>query len=298
MLHARRAQAQAIALLLLSGGSVAACAKAAPKSSLPKDDIVVAKVNGSVITRYEVDQIANHSLGNLVVAAGQETYVKVREAAVRSRAIALAAEAELSDADKQALAKEVATYREQLLVRRYLSKHAPPSAVTPEMVRSYYHEHPDRFGAKTERTYELVGSTRVMATTERDKLLTGLKGIEKQADWEAVVAKLKQTGMPVTLTVTNSSDKLLDQNLRDLLRQLPASQVSPVTFVQGRVYVARVKGEENQPPRPFEEVSAEIERLLAPGQLSQAIEAVSKQVLSDSKVELLEPGASKSEGKP
>lgn len=298
MSHARRAQAHAIALLLLSSGSLAACAKSAPKASLPKDDIVVAKVNGSVVTRYEVDQIANHSLGNLVVAAGQETYVKVREAAVRSRAIALAAEAELSDVDKQALAKEVAAYREQLLVRRYLRTHAPPSAVTPDMVRSYYEEHPDRFGAKTERTYELLGSTRTMVAGERDKLLSSLKGVEKQVDWEAVVAKLKQAGMPVTLTVTNSSDQLLEQSLRDLLRQLPADQASPVTFVQGRVYVARVKGEEKQPPRPLAEVSTEIERLLAPSQLSRAIESVSEQVMSNAKVELLEPAPSKSESKP
>jgi PPIC-type PPIASE domain len=298
MSHARPANAHVIALLLLSSSAVAACAKAEQKSGLPKDDIVVAKVNGSIVTRYEVDQIANHSLGNLVVAAGQDSYVKVRDAAVRSRAIALAAEAELSAVDKQSLAKEVAAYREQLLVRRYLSRHAPPSSVTPDMARSYYQEHPERFGAKIQRSYELLGSSRAMAPAERDKLLNGLKGVENQVDWEAVVAKLKRSNLPVTLTLTNSSDTLLDQNLRELLRQLKPGQASPVTFVQGRVYVARVKGEDRQPPRPFEEVSAEIERLLAPSQLSQALESISKQVLSDTKVELLEPAASKSGGKP
>jgi hypothetical protein len=287
-----------VAPLLLGLGVLAACAKHDAKPALPNDDVIVAKVNGTKITRYDVDRITHHSLGELAFAASAENFPKLREAAVRSRAIALAAEAELSALQKLALAKEVEAYREQLLVRRYLNRHAPPAPVTPEMVRAYYQDHPERFGARTERTYDLLGSTRALAPQERDKLLTALKGVERESDWQTVAERLSHQGLPLALTTTTSWDKALDQRLRDALRQLEAGKTSPVTFVQGRVYLARTKGEEQTPPRPFEEVRVEIERMLTPNQLSDSIDAVSKQVLKQAKVELFDAKPAKPEAQP
>jgi hypothetical protein len=287
MTFARVQHLASIVLLLAVSGTVEACAKREKAIKLPKDDIVVAKVNDTPITRYDVEKVANHGLGNLAAAMSAEAYQRVREATIRSRAISLAMTDELNQTEKLALEKEVAAFREQLLVRRYLERHAPPSAVTPEAVRKYYDDHPEQFGGKTERTFELLGSTRALAPVERDKVLGALKAVDTKADWQAFATEAGR-GLPLSYTLTTSSDEQLDRSLRELLDQLQPGQASPVSFIQGRAYVARIKGETQRSARPFEEVRADIEQMLTPGRLSASVEQVSKDVLARSRVEILE----------
>lgn len=287
-------------LMLVAGSAMLGCEERAPHLGLPHDDKVVAKVNGSAVTRYEVEHLGARGLGELTAAVSSESYPRIREAAIKSRAIALAAEAELSSVEKLALAKEVAAYREQLLVRRYLNKHAPPPPVTAAMARDYYEQHPERFGGKKELSYELLSATRSLAPSEREKLLNALKDATDGSDWAALADKLSRAGLPVALTVASPSDRVLHEQLRELLNQLQPGKASAPTFIQGRLYVARVKGETTRAPRPFEEVRPDIERLLQPSQLSSSIERVSKDVMAQAHVEILESDTAptRSEAKP
>lgn len=273
-------------------GVVAACALVGCKREapvqLPKDDVILAKVGGKPISQYDVDQLARRTLGDLggeTVRRGAQG--KLLEGLVQSRAIASAAEKELSPLQKLELERELSSYREQLLVRRYVEAHAPPAPVTAPMIEEYYRSHPERFGGKTRRLCEVVGASRDLGSEERNDLMKALRDAERQSDWKRWVESLSKKQLPVTLTSTSDDDQLLVAKLGDLIRSLKPGAPSAVVIVSGRPYVARLTGEEKAPPRPLAEVRGEIERLLAPAQLSSALERVGRDARKQVEVEVL-----------
>lgn len=262
---------------------------------LPKDDVVLAKVGGKPISQYDVDQLASHTLGKLggetVRASAQ---AKLLEGLIQSRAIAAAAEKELTPLEKLAVEREVAGFREQLLVRGYVDRHAPPAPVSQAMIEEYYRSHPERFGGKTRHLCEVVGATRDLSPDERSDVMKALRDGEHQTDWKAWVDTLTKKQLPVSLTSTADDDQLLVARLGELIRSLKPGVPSQVVLVSGRPYVARLTGEEKTPPRPLSEVRADIERLLSPAQLSAALERVGREARKQVEVEIVkgaEPGS-------
>jgi hypothetical protein len=258
-------------------------------SPLPNEDQIVARVNGKNVTRYDVELLSRNSLGQFNVGSIERAaYPKLVQAAIQTKAMALAAEAELAASERAALDKEVQAYRDQLLVRQYLRKHGPPKPVTPEMARDYYDRYPERFGASKQSSYELVGTTRALASGERIALLRALEGAAQQGDWKAWADTLAKQGHAVSYSRVAADDRLLHPKLRELLQGLTGGQPSPTAFVQGRAYVARRSGEAEKPPRPFDEVREDIERLLGPAQVSAAFERAAQDVLKTTRVELVD----------
>jgi hypothetical protein len=255
---------------------------------LPKDDVVLAKVGGKPITQYDIDVLARRTLGDFGGdTVRQSARGKLLEGMIQSRAIAMAAEKELSPLEKLALERELASYREQLLVRRYVDRHSPAAPVSSEMVEQYYRNHPERFGSRLRRRCEIVGASRDLTPDERNKLVKALREAERYQDWNDWSSTLVKKGLPVALTSTADDDQLLHAKLGELVRSLKPQAPSQVTLVSGRPYVARITGEERTPPRPLAEVRSEIERLLAPAQLSAALERVGKDARKTIEVELL-----------
>lgn len=282
-------------ILRLLAGAAVVCALLGCKKNevvtLPKDDIVLARVAGKPITQYDVNQLARRSIGDLGGESARRTAQgKLLEGLIQSRAIAAAAEKELSPLDKLSLERELASHREQLLVRRYLEKHAPAAPVTPEMISEYYRSHPERFGGKTRHRCELLGASRDLTPDERTKVMKALREADTQSDWASWSAALIKKGLPVSLTQTTEDDQLLHPKLTDLMRSLKPQTPSQVVLVGGRPYVARITGEEKSPPRPLAEVRAEIERLLSPAQLSASLERVGKEARKGVEVEILPAG--------
>jgi hypothetical protein len=283
-------------------GAAALCAlngcerKETPR--LPKDETVLAKVSGKPITQYDVDQLGRRTLGELGGhGLRANAQAKLIESLIQSRAIAVAAEKELNPLEKLALQREIDSYREQLLVRRHLEKHAPPAPVTLEMVTEYYRTHPERFGGEMHRRCEIVGATRDLTPDERNTVMKALREAERQRDWGDWSRGLVKKGLPVSLTSTSDDDQLLHAKLGELLRSLKVQVPSQVTLIAGRPYVARITGEERKPARPLAEVRGEIERLLAPAQLSAALERVGKDARKAVEVEIM-PGAHAALGVP
>ncbi|HXK18939.1 MAG TPA: peptidylprolyl isomerase [Polyangiaceae bacterium] len=271
---------------------------------LPKDDVVLAKVGGTPITQYDVNQLARRTLGDLGgEGVRQSAQSKLLDGLIQSRAIASAAEKELNPLEKLALERELSSYREQLLVRRYLDRHSPPAPVSQEMIADYYRNHPDRFGGKKRRLCEVLGATRDLSPDQRNSVMKALRDAEHHPDWKEWTETLTKKQLPVSLTSTADDDQLLLAKLGDLIRSLKPGAPSQVVLISGRPYVARLTGEEQAAPRPLAEVRGEIERLLAPAQLSSALERVGKEARQQVEVELLNgakapaaPGASAKKG--
>ncbi len=273
-------------------GTAAVCALAACQREqelrLPKDDLVLAKVGGKPISQYDVDQLANRTLGNLGGDAVRlSAQGKLLEGLIQSRAIAAVAEKELTPLEKLSVEREVAGYREQLLVRGYVNRHAPPAPVSQEMIAEYYRSHPERFGGKTRHLCEVVGATRDLTPDERNSVMKALHDAERQTDWKAWVETLTKKQLPVSLTSTADDDQLLVARLGELIRSLKPGTPSQLVLISGRPYVARLTGEEKAPPRPLAEVRADIERLLSPAQMSSALEKVGHQARTQVEVEIL-----------
>ncbi len=265
--------------------TIPAVKTATPKVVLEGDEVVLVRVAGDPITRYDLDQTIRSTLGassaGRLDEAGRQ---KVLASLVASRAIAQAREADLSAEDQAVLDKKVQAYREQLLVKQYLARQAAPQPVTGEMVREYYQAHPERFGARTIRTYEMLAGRRKLKAEERDALLRVLNPAADKKDWQQWVQKLQGQGYPIEYRRGRVAEKILHPRLRQLMRPLKKGEASQLTFIEGTAYTVRIVDEKQIAPRPLNEVSAEIRKALVPVQLKKAVKLASRQVLKTADV--------------
>ena len=283
------------ALILLLSAVLMACGeKPAGESSkkdssqpvtLEGDNVVLVRVNGSEITRYDLEQTIRSTLGRYSESRlDRAARRKVLESMVASRAIAQAQETELSEKDRSAIDKKVQAYREELLVMQYLSRHAPPQPVTQEMVREYYESHPEQFGRKTIRTYEMITSNRSLKGGERDRLLAVLRDAAQKKEWKGWVTALERQGYPVAFRQGQITEKILHPQLQLLMESLRKGETSNLVFVKGSPYVVRIVKEEKIPPRPLSEVSGQIRKSLVPVQLKKAVKQAAAEVLKTAEV--------------
>lgn len=263
----------------------------AKPTALPDDDKVLARVNGSPITQSDLALSIETTLGaqgaRMLDDAGRQSML---QSLVAARAISQVQSQNLSAAERSALEKRVAAYREQLLVKMYLAKNPGGEPVTRQMVQQYYDAHPDQFGAGTSVTYETIRTDAPLTEAARDQLLAALSSPAKTADWAAAVERLKQKGFPVTYRKASSDVERLEPQVRDLIGRLKAGRSSEPTFIQGTLYVARLLDERKIAARPLSEVSGDIRKILLPVQLKKAAKQAADQVLKESKVEYMEPG--------
>ncbi|MFO7607496.1 MAG: peptidylprolyl isomerase [Desulfurivibrionaceae bacterium] len=270
-----------MALFILPG-----CGDKNEEVKLPGDSEVLATVNGSVISRFDLDLSIETMMGReeaeKIDAAGRG---KVLESLVMSRAISQA-RAQVAPADDLAVInRKAAAYREKLLVRQYLAKNAPPQPVTREMIRDYYLNHLDEFGAKKERVYEMISSKRPLKAEERNALLEKLRKPEEKRDWRKWVEELQKQGYPLAYRRGAVVEKILHPQLRKMLESLKKNEPSPLTFIKDICYLVKIVEEKDQPARPLKEVSGQIRKMLVPVQLKKSIEQVSREVLEKAEVE-------------
>ncbi len=273
-------------------------ARVEPAYVLEGDDTVLATVDGEPVTRYDVDAAARTMLGDtqatLLDAAARR---RVLESLVTSRAIARR-QLERMDAHGRAeLEKRVAAYREQLLVKAYLEGRTTPRPVTQAMVEAYYARHPEQFGARSVRTYEMLFAPAPVAGSLAKRLSAALAEVASREDWEAAAAELSGHGLATRYRRGRVDARLLEPALQRALGGLAVGEASAVVRVDGRPHLVRVLDEQQVPPRPLDEVSAEIRRMLVPVQISSAVEDAARTVLADAKVEYRDGrGAPDSEG--
>ena len=252
---------------------------------LPGDDQILARVDGTPVTRYELDQLARSTFPNTdIEKLDRDVRRKLLESLVLGRAIARASEAELSARDLAEVEKMARAYREEILVKKYLVAHADPEPVTREMIREFYESHPEKFGAKKIRTFEMVFTPEKPNARQREGLLEFLKAPEQEKDWKAWADSLKQRGHPVAYRKGEIDEKLLQEKIRNLIRPLKKDETTPLTFIDGKAYVARIVDEKDIEPKPLRLAGDSIRKILAPVQLQKAIEKTGEKVLGNAEV--------------
>ncbi len=253
---------------------------------LPGDDVVRARVNGSAITQYDLDETLRSSFDELsITMLGDRGRRKVLESLVTARAIAQVMEKNLDEEGTAALKKKVAAYREQLLVNMHLAENAPADPVTRKMVEDYYRDHGDKFGAGNVRRHEMIVSEGPLSGETRDRFLEELAAVGEAPDWPALVERMRSEGLPARHRVGRSDPNTLERRLQNLMRPLKPGQTSALTFIDGVVHVVRITEDAQIPPRPLSEVSAEIRKMLLPVQLKKAVKKASEEALKEARVE-------------
>ncbi len=257
--------------------------------SLPGEETVLATVNGSTITEYELDLAINKTFGaGNASKIGEEGRKKVLKGLAASRAISQAFEKGISPETEAEVNKKVQAYREQILVQKYIAENVTPEPVTQEMVKEYYEKYPERFGAKIEKKYEMISTTRPLKYKERDLFLSSLIKPETKKDWANQVKKLKAKKLPVFYKKGNAVKGLLHKDLDTIIDELKKGETSKLRFIDERPYVIRIIGAVNIDPRPLTEVGAQIRTKLGPVQLKKAVKQVSAEVLKTAKVDYSE----------
>jgi hypothetical protein len=254
---------------------------------------LLARVNGQPIHALDLEVTLTNMLGAEHGAMIDERVRhKVLQSLVMNSSMAQAAQKELSADEMAWIEAKTRAYRDQLLATEYLRQHSAPEPVTQEMVRAYYEEHPERFGGKRLRVYELLLETEKSDASQRQAIMQRLSEGAQQQDWKAYAAQLAAQGYAVQFRSGEVNEQLLHPGLLGLIRPLPEGQVSQVTYLGGKAHIARIVSEEHKPARPLQDVSTEIRKMLAPLQMKKAVREISDQVLSAARVEYLrEPSA-------
>jgi hypothetical protein len=274
-------------VLLVAACGIGACESKPEQALLPGDDVILAEAEGMVVTQYDLDAYIEATLGDFAAARiDDEGRKKALEGLVATKVIAAAREKELSDIQRTELDKKGQAYREQLLVKQYVSFHAPPEPVTAEQIQSYYEQNKDRFGARTERSFEMLFSTRTLSDSEQRSMLDALaksKAVANSAeeDWAKLAATLRADGLPIHHRRGVAGRTPLPPKLEQTLRTMKVGKASAPIFVQGKAFVLRVTGEKQFPPRTLKEVSGEIRERLAPLQVKKAIAKIRAEAMRD-----------------
>jgi len=250
---------------------------------------VLARVNGSPITEYELELLIDKTIGQKnasQIDAG--TKKKILDSLIASRAIAIKSENQISEDEKLEITKKTKAYREQLLVKKYLAANTTPQPVTQEMVKDYYNTRPDKFGAKTIRTYEMISISQDLTTGQRDKVLAKLKEADGKTSWNSWADELKKKGLPVFYKKGDALENLLHPKINNLIKSTGKGQTSKISFVDKKPCIVRVIDIRETPPRPLPEVSTQIRKMLVPVQLKKAVKQMSADVLKTSDVEYMD----------
>lgn len=265
-------------------GVLCACNDEEPVQ-LPGDETVVAKVEEQPITDYDVARALDKSLGKFAVpSVERRAREKVVESLVQSRAMTILAERSLEPVQLMAVEREVASYRESLLVKHYLSQHAPVQAVTSEQIQAHYEKYPERYGARQERTYELIFGVKPLDGAARIRVMRKLTTMSASQNWSEA-AQASTAEEKLGYATGSVGEKALHPKLKELLEGMSQGSTSNIVIVQGRAYVGRITGETQVKPRPLSEVRDEIEKALEPANLSRSIRQVGKDAAAKLKVE-------------
>ncbi len=243
-------------------------------------------VGGIPITQTDLDLAIKKLIGEEAAARmDKEATRKVLDSMVMSRAISQLRVAEMSEKENLLLDREVSAYREQLLVRRYLAKHGTPQPVTMTMIQEYYDKHPQLFGAKTIKEYEMLTSSRVLNPGERDEVFSKLNDASNKDDWQQWQKDQAANGHPMSYRHGKDDDDVLHYKIAQVIKTLSVGQESQFMIVKEIPYLIRVTAEKSIPAKPLSEVTGTIKKALAPQQVKQAIEKIGKQALGEVEVE-------------
>ncbi|TQV87442.1 peptidylprolyl isomerase [Aliikangiella coralliicola] len=259
-------------------------------SHLNQNENAIVKVGDQIITQDDLDAAILRTVGELgAFQLDQEGRSKVLESIVLSTIMAQKQMDALSVEEKQQVEIQVKAYRNELLAKKYLKENISSLPVTNEMVKNYYEKHPEKFGGKTIKTYEVIKGLTKLEGDVRKKLLAEINRVGASKNWQGEVEKLKRQGYQITYARAAHTDKSLNKQIDIILAGLELNEVSSVHYLDGMPMIFKVVESRTVEPKPLSQVRTEIRKALAPLQLKKAVRQISDELLKQANIEYIEP---------
>lgn len=257
--------------------------------TVSKKETILVSVNGETISENDLDAAITRTLGEYAsFQLGETGRSKVLQSLVLSKAMAITQKSLMSADEIKDMDRMVSAYREELLTKRYLQQNVVALPVTNSMVENYYHEHPQQFGGKTIKTFEVIkGLTRAEGIA-RQKMIAVINGLAENKNWKAASARLKNQGLQLEYSKGAVTAGVLKSDIDGILLTLSVNQTSNIHFINELPLIVRILDEKVIAAKPLKAVSTEIKKSLAPVQLKKAVKKVSEQILNEVEVKYLE----------
>jgi len=153
------------------------------------------------------------------------------------------------------------------------------------MIQEYYQKHPELFGAKTIKAYEMLTSKGVPNPGARDELYAKLQEASQKEDWQQWQKDMAATGYLISYRQGKDDSDVLHPKLAQVVKTLSVGQESQFIIIKEIPYLIRVTDEKSIPAKPLSEVTGTIKKALAPRRVKQAIEKVGKEALAKVEVD-------------
>jgi hypothetical protein len=250
-------------------------------------DPVLAKVGSSTVRQSQFDVMMDRLTPEARKRESAKLHDTILQGLVRTRALAIVTEQQLSEEEKIKLDAKVQLYKDELLAQAYLQKNMEPQPVTSGMVKKYYEEHQKEFTIPGKVNFEYLATTaKKLKDTELDKVIKALSTAKNEKNWKAYSDKLQKQNLPVEYKSAIMVPASVIKVLRTQVEQLKEGEVSDL--IQGDyIYVVKVNKRDPDVVKPINQVSVEIRKKLAPQQLKQALSQHIDQALQKVKVEYI-----------
>ncbi|MCP4765429.1 MAG: hypothetical protein GY916_01235 [Gammaproteobacteria bacterium] len=265
---------------------VAQQAPAAPVApAVPVD--VAAEVNGEVITRPEVEQMALDMFGEYQASAmDPAAKQKLLESMVSSLLLSQKALQELPQEERARIENKTRRYRENLLVSEYVRLHMTPQPVTESMIQQYYDNNPSQFGASELRKYQLITVRRPLALDQRNAFLKRFAELKSEATLQAMHLKFIDSGFETSYQTGVAEPGLLSSRLQQLIDSQTPGKLSDVHFIDDLPYLVLVDEVLQKQAKPLSQVRDGIRKTLAMAQLKQAVKSLSESARQQASVKI------------
>ncbi len=264
---------------------LAACGKKPETVMLPGEANILARVNKTPITEFDVDHAIKERLGpGTLRIIDDVARRKVLESLVLTRALALSMQAELKTGQQLEIDAAVDAYRELLLAKQYINLKAAPAAITEAKLKDYYQKHPDLYGRESTKYFELLKGKRTDDTRLMQRMLTALKDSKEKPteEWQRFN---HMEGADITYFAGKLKEGLFSPRLQVVLDGLEEGASSDLIFVKRIPYVARISRVETAPAKPFAEVRDQIMERARLLEIKKAASEIKKTVLEKAEIE-------------
>jgi hypothetical protein len=246
---------------------------------------IAAQVNGEVITRAEVEQMALEMFGEYQASAMDDaSRAKLLDSMVSTVALAQKSLAELSDEERVRIENKTRRYRENLLVSEYLRRNAARQPVTESMIQDYYKRNPQRFGAAEIPRYQLLTTRQALALDQRNAFLKKYAELKSAPSLQAIHQGFQQSGFDTLYQTGVAEPGLLSERLQQIINNETPGKLSDLHYLDDKPYLVLVDEVIQTQPQPLSEVRSLIRKTLAMAQLKQAVKELSEQVTQEASI--------------
>ena len=241
---------------------------------------VLVTVNDHSITELDLDLAIERTIGTSSLAQmDNQARKKVLESLVMSKSLALKKQSELSAEELTQIERNVMAYRDELLAKKYLKENISPLPVTETMVKDYYEQNPQMFGADIQKRYEIIQGKDNLAAAERKAIISALNTAQTQQNWKVFAQSLQDKNLSVNYSQGAMTQGTMAAEFERILKPLEKGQTSPVFFMRKLPAIVRVTEVIIQKAKPLSDVSRDIRKQLAPVQLKKAIRSSADNVM-------------------